>query len=285
MLILTNTTDNIQLVLWSSVTTNQLDIVSCWRDVDMPTDTVFTPWRTVSASNNTTDVNIVTAPASWYQRIVDTISVYNKDTTTKTVTIKFDANWTEYIIAKVDLYTLERLEYSEWEWVRIFTSQWALKTTQTWGNNPISSSTTTVILGSDVVNNNAVANTIADVTGLSFAVTNWNTYWYRASIAYTANATTTWSRRAVNWPTGTLIAMSRYALTTTTETLNYGVTAFNSPAASNATSASTSGNNAILEWIFTATANGTFIIRFASEVASAAITAKAGSILEYQQVL
>ena len=57
------------------------------------------------------------------------------------------------------------------------------------------------------------------------------------------------------------------------------------PAACNATSASASGNIATLKWMFTASSSWTFIIRFASEVASSAIVAKAWSILEYQQVL
>jgi hypothetical protein len=112
MLVLTATTDNIQVVLGATVTTNQLQCVSAWRDV---TTTTYTPGRTVTNTNNTTDVNIVPAPNSSTQRVVDLISVYNKDTVLQTVTIKFDDNGTEYIIWKGDVAVGGRVEYSEGE--------------------------------------------------------------------------------------------------------------------------------------------------------------------------
>jgi hypothetical protein len=60
------------------------------------------------------------------------------------------------------------------------------------------------------------------------------------------------------------------------------VQAFDSPAASNATSV-VAVNMCVMEGHFTPTANGTFIARFASEVANSAIVAKAGSVCYYQQ--
>jgi len=138
-----------------------------------------------------------------------------------------------------------------------------------------------VTLTSDVTNNNATANTIADVTGLSFSVVSGRTYRFRALIAYTAAATSTGSRWAINGPATSLLAYnSRYSLTTTTQTTNY-LNAYNTPATSNATSATTTGNIAIIEGILTPTASGTVVVRFASEVANSAIVAKAGSILEW----
>lgn len=140
-----------------------------------------------------------------------------------------------------------------------------------------------VVLGSDVTNNNASANTIADVTGLSFAVVAGNKYWFKFVIPYTSAATTTGSRWAVNGPAVTrLNYTSRYTLTATTETVNYA-DAYDIPAASNAT-ALTSGNLAIIEGIIVPSANGTVIARFASEVSSSAIVAKAGAVCQYQQV-
>ncbi|QQS17909.1 hypothetical protein IPL68_04590 [Candidatus Saccharibacteria bacterium] len=136
-------------------------------------------------------------------------------------------------------------------------------------------------LGSDVTNNNATANTIADVTGLSFAVTSGKTYRFRANVAYTAAATTTGSRWSVNGPANTLLTYtSRYGITATTETVNY-LAAYDSPAASNSDSPATGGNTATIEGIVTPSANGTVIIRFASEVSSSAIVAKAGSTIEW----
>lgn len=93
------------------------------------------------------------------------------------------------------------------------------------------------------------------------------------------------NRWCVNHAWWTLSAYSRYSLTSSSDTINHWVTAVDSPATSNATSGSTIANIAIVEWFFTASSTGTFIIRFASEIASSAIVAKAGSILQYQEVL
>lgn len=108
MLILTNTTDNIQVVLGGSITTNQLQCVSSWRDI---TASAYTAGRTVVNTNNTTDVNIVDAPAGSTQRVVDFINIYNRDTVTQTVTVKYDANGTEYILWQGSLASGQILTY------------------------------------------------------------------------------------------------------------------------------------------------------------------------------
>lgn len=145
---------------------------------------------------------------------------------------------------------------------------------------------TRVVLQNDVTNNNAVANTLQDVTGLSFAVVAGQRYWFKFSIIYTAQATTTGSRWSVNGPTTTALAYtSEYSLTATTTTRNATNIAYNSPAASNATSATTGpSNTAEIQGFVQPSANGTVIARFASEVANSAIVAKTGSFVEYTQV-
>jgi hypothetical protein len=139
-----------------------------------------------------------------------------------------------------------------------------------------------VTLASDVVNNNATANTIQDVTGLSFSVTAGVTYRFRALIIYSAAAITTGSRWSINGPASpTLLAYtSRYPNSSAAETLNSAV-AYDMPAASNGVSPFTTGNIASIEGIIKPSANGTFIIRFASEVGGSAITALAGSTLTW----
>lgn len=135
-----------------------------------------------------------------------------------------------------------------------------------------------VILGADVVNNDV---TIADVTGLSFAVTSGMRYWFRAVVRYTAAATTTGSRWTINGPTTTeLTYHSQYSLDATTDTFNTAV-AYDIPAASNASSADMAGNVAIIEGFILPSANGSVIVRFASGVGSSAITAEAGSFIQY----
>jgi hypothetical protein len=133
-----------------------------------------------------------------------------------------------------------------------------------------------VVPPTTIVNANATANTLADIAELGFNVIP-GTYRFRFVIRYDAAATTTGARFTVNGPTtSALTYRSLYTLTATTETLNHGLTAFNQPAAANATSL-TNGNIAIIEGIATFTASGTLLPRFASEVSSSAITVLPGS--------
>jgi len=149
--------------------------------------------------------------------------------------------------------------------------------------SPTVSVLNTVVLSSDVTNNNASANTIADVTGLSFSVTAGQTYWFRFTIPYTSAATTTGSRWAINGPASPTMLnyTSTYTLTATSNTVN-SATAYDTPAAANATSLTT-GNVAVVEGVITPSSNGTVIARFASEVSSSAVVAKAGAILQWMR--
>lgn len=143
---------------------------------------------------------------------------------------------------------------------------------------------TRVFLPSDVINNNAVANTIADVTGLSFAVTANTTYQFRFVIVYSSAATTTGSRWSINGPATTHMGYtSQYTITATSITNNAALSGYNLPAASNASSLTTN-NRCIIEGEIRPSANGTVIARFASEVANSAVTAVASgrSYVEYQ---
>lgn len=140
-----------------------------------------------------------------------------------------------------------------------------------------------VFLPADVVN--SANNTLADVTGLSFAVTAGRRYRFKAFIVYTAAATTTGSRWTVNGPAITSLSYrSEYSLTTTTRTTNDGLGAHQLPAAANATSVA-ADNIAIVEGVFVPSASGTLAIQNASEVDTSAITAKANvSWLEWEEI-
>jgi hypothetical protein len=149
-----------------------------------------------------------------------------------------------------------------------------------------------VVLSSDVTNNNAVANTIADVTGLSFAVTSGSTYWFRFVIRYTAAATTTGSRWSINGPTTSNMAFKvsipLIATVNSTDAVSdSNMIAYDNPATANATSPNNTGTGGaivIIEGLITPSANGTVIARFSSEVANSAIIARAGSCVFYQQL-
>lgn len=283
MIILNVTTDKIQIDLDESATT-QLPCFACFRD---RTNTTFAPNRTAINTNNTAAVDLVSSPAASTQRIVDFISVYNVDNINHAVTVVFNDNGTLYTIRKVTLAPQEALEYAEGQGWRVIASSGAIKHSINQGANASSTGFTTVVLGSDQTNNNAVANTIQDVTGLSASFTAGKMYWFKFVIYFTSAATATGSRWAVNASAGTaanLSLTSEYSLTTTTTTRNALIQAFDSPAACNATSAATTNNMAIIEGYFIPTANCTFIARFASGVSSSAVIAKAGSCLFYQQL-
>jgi hypothetical protein len=162
----------------------------------------------------------------------------------------------------------------------------SIKTSVNQGNAPTTTGRSIVVLADDVVTSPAVANTITDVTNLSFAVTSGTHYWFRFVIPYASSATANGSRWTINGPATSLLAyISNYSLTATTWTFNTAV-AYDTPAASNATSAATAGNIAIIEGHIKPSANGTVIARFASEGATAAsITAKAGAFVEYQALI
>lgn len=137
-----------------------------------------------------------------------------------------------------------------------------------------------VVLTADVANATATANTLADVTGLSFPVAAGVRYHFKFVIPYTAAATTTGSRWTINGPALTsLHYVSDYSLTTASRTTNEALNTYNLPAAANVTSAATGSNMAIIEGIILPSAAGSVIARFASEVASSAITAKAGAFV------
>ena len=116
----------------------------------------------------------------------------------------------------------------------------AIKQTISQGNAPITTGYSMAVLASDVINNNATANTIADVTGLSFPVTAGGKYYFKFVIPYTAAATTTGSRWSINGPANTFLQyLSEYTLAATTTTRNANNTAFDLPAASNTASGGT----------------------------------------------
>ena len=286
MIILTNTTDKIVIDLLGTVATNQLKCFVSYRDT---TSTSITPGRNVSFTNNTTAVDLLPAPATSTQRIVDYISVFNNDTANATVYIQFSDNGGLYELFVTTLAPGDKIEYQEGQGFKVLTNNGSIKTSLNQGNNPLSSVMQTVITSTDVVNNNAVANTIADITGLSFNVLAGNRYYFKFVINYSAAATTTGARFSVSGPASpfSLNYMSEYSLTATTTTRNANNISYDLPAASNATSAQAiafGGNLAIIEGFIIPSADGTVIGRFASEVANSAITVKAPSALYYQLI-
>ena len=266
--------------LAATVLTSQLKCYASWRDSEVGE---LNPGFTSVDTNNATPVNLVPAPASPYVRGVDFITIHNSDTSSQTVTIKVGTR----ILYKVTLAVGENLQWTNASGFVVISAAGTVKTSVNQIAGPSDSGFSIVVLASDVVNSNAVANTLADVTGLSFSMTSGKLYHFEFYCYFTAALTTTGSRWAVNASAGTaanLSMTSEYALTTTTTTRNANVLAFDSPAAASATSGSLTNNLATMKGVIRADMNGVLIARFASEVASSAITCKAGSFVLYRQI-
>lgn len=288
MIVLDATTNSIQAVLAGAVTTSQLNCFASWRDI---TTSAYTPGKSVTNTNDTTDVSIVTAPGASTQRVVDYLSVYNADTVAATVTLKFDVSGTEYVLWKGQLSAAEKLEYVEGTGFRVFSTSGVPKTVAVpQGASYVANQLNVVSLASDVTNATTV---IADVTGLSFAVVAGQVFWFRFAIWYSSPATTTGSRWAINGPgSPTYLAVKvqtpliATANSTDATSENY-VVAYDTPTTANTASPSnsTSGAIATMEGYIQPSADGTVIARFASEVGASTITAKAGSYCEWMRTL
>jgi hypothetical protein len=279
MIALTATNQILELNTSSS---SNIDVIVSYTDHTTTGGTLGTQDSLITTATNTT---ILSAPASSTQRQVKMISINNTSATTNTIIVRKDVGSTEYDIIRAILSENERLEYTDMLGWEVYANSGGRKSSINQGNSPTSSAISASVLASDVVNNNATANTIQDVTGLSFPVISGKTYWFNFQIQYSAAATTTGSRWSINGPTTTrLNYLSEYSLTTTTTTRTAQNTAYDLPAASNASSATTGGNWAVIEGMITVSADGNVIARFASEVASSAITALAGSVVYYQQL-
>lgn len=282
MLLLDTTSAKLRL---TTSGTTAIDAHSSWADLNSGT---VTPGATNVQIASATTTDLVGSPGSSTFRTVKTVTIRNTHASaTCTCTVIHTNGTTAVELFKMPLGPGEEIHYHEnagfWAIDNVGRAKWSASQV----NTPSINALNAVALTSDVTNNNASANTIADITGLSFAVNSGETYWFRFTILYTAAAGATGSRWSVSGPgSPTLLAYrSNYALTTTTETLNAGLGAYDLPAASNATTPVTTGNIAIVEGIITPSSSGTVIGRFASEVSSSAIVAKAGSLLEWYRTL
>lgn len=269
-------------------------LTSATCDVDVHASYVDLSGSTVTPGNDNTNITtattttIVTSPASSTYRTVKTVSIRNAHATDPVdVTAIHTDGTTAVDLVKATLLAGYALHYDEHAGWTTRDTLGRIVAIDTPSVPAAGTNLNTVVLASDVTNDDASANTIADVTGLSFSVTAGETYWFRFVIMYTAAATTTGSRWSVSGP-GAPTALryrSEYSLTTTSRTTTEGHAAYDLPAAANATSAATGANIAVVEGFIRPSSSGTVIARFASEVSSSAIVAKAGSICFWQRTL
>lgn len=281
MLLLASTSDLLRVV---SSSTSDLDVQANWADLSSGS---VTPGRTNTAISTATTTTVVGSPAASTYRTVKQMSIRNKGGSTNVVTITHTDGTTAVEVIEATLAPDCSLQYHESAgWWVTDTQGRAVVVNMTNVGSPITDADTIVRLTSDVTNNNGTANTIADVTGLSFSVTAAKLYWFEFNIVYTAAATTTGSRWSINGPASPtyLDYTSEYSLTSTTTTRNALLQAYDVPSGSNATSAATGNNWANIYGVIQPSADGTVIARFASEVSSSAIVAKVNSYVRYRQI-
>jgi len=110
MIILDATTKSLQFTLSGTVATNQLPFSASYVD---STGTATTPGEQDGVSNNTTAVNVVSAPASSTQRLIKNIIIQNADTAAATVTIIYNNNSTLRNIFVATLAVGDQLIYED----------------------------------------------------------------------------------------------------------------------------------------------------------------------------
>jgi hypothetical protein len=135
-----------------------------------------------------------------------------------------------------------------------------------------------VTLGSD---ESVTTTAFANVSGLSFAVVSGTTYRFEAFILFTTAAGGTGANFSVNGPASpTFLAYhAQFGAASSTAVSTSNRNAYNAGAAGSG--ADTGGNFAYIRGIVIPSASGTFYVSFATEVAASAVTAKAGSTLEW----
>jgi len=284
VLTLDGTTDTIEVSLASAHTTNPLHCVASWRD---KLSAAYTPGKSLANTNGTTPVVAVAAPAASTQRAVDAFSVYNSDTVSHLVTVKYDANGTEYTLFRALVGPGATLHYIHDRGWRVLTPQGAFRSANTATSfaTPTAGEWRTLVLGADVANDSIIANLLMPLDGLAVPVKAGQRYVGRWTIFYTTAATATGSRWILNGaPYELLMHRTRISTSTTNVDRIEGASAYVTPNGASLTSAATAANGAIIDAFIHAYADGFLTPQFSSEVLSSAVTAKRGSFVEFAAV-
>jgi len=131
-----------------------------------------------------------------------------------------------------------------------------------------------ILLGSDVSNSTT---SLADATGLSFSVKNGVSYRFRFWVVFQTAATTTGCSLSVNAPSTSLLAYRVEIPTSASASVLGFKRAVNTATTGTDVDSATSNLLAFIEGVLVPSADGTLIVRFASEVAASNCTIKAGS--------
>lgn len=285
MILLASTSDVLRLVTADAAT---VDVFATWADNASGTITVG---RTNTLISTATTTDIVASPASSTYRSIKSVTIRNRHALVpcRITVIHRASGPVDAEMLSVSLQPGDSLIYTEhdaWRYLRGPYGTLASAHERVW-LDPTIGAVFTQVLPASVANAKATANRLIDVQDLQFSVREGQRYWFCFTLMYTAAATTTGSRWSIYGPGSptALRYLSENSLTTTSKTNIEGISTYDLPAASNASSAATGANLATIEGFIDApTCDGIVYPRFASEVLSSAITLLRGSRVEWQRV-
>jgi hypothetical protein len=283
MIILTNTSDKIQVTLSNNTVSSNMMCYASYRDT---TSSAISPLRNVISTNNTTAIDLVDSPTASTQRIIDYLSIYNTDTVSNEVTILFNNGTNTYRLFVAKIATGDKIEYQEGYGFKVIGNGYSTKTATVFNNVVDPSDFGIFVLGNDVVSNGIVANAGIEVPNLTVPVKANNGYWFRYVLFFDANATTTGSKWNIYGPEGVIYYYITFPITSTTQYIMGGQSVYNTPGGPQATSPATTGNVTLIEGFLRVSRDGFIIPIFASELASPNnITLKADSFVMYKKTI
>lgn len=286
MIILTETTDKIKVVLSNNVQTNQLHCYSSYREL---TSNSIEPKRNLTLTNNTTPVDLVPSPSSSKQFSVDYFSIYNNDTIAATVSVLFEDNSLSYELFSGKLNFGDKLEYQDKIGFRTSDFNGSYKTSifsQDYMNITATNSNLTVLTAA-IVNSDLVANTLADVPGLSFSMTANSWYYFKFFLYMSTNASGNGCRLTITGPTFSSLCYRVQIPTGTTTLATFeALNIYDSTAPLAASLPTTLLHNSIVEGMILPSSDGNLMLRFSSEGAGTTNRAeiRKGSFVYYQKI-
>jgi len=286
MITLVNTADKIQVYLSASVTTNNVNCYTAYRDT---TTTSISPIGYYTASNGSTAIDLISSPASSTQRLVEYISIHNTDTSPTDVYIQFSDNGTKYILQKAILQPNDKLEYSDKSGFKVISNVGTIKTNLTQLYIPTNSSQSISVLDRDITfSPSQVSSWInTELCVFGFPVEENGLYSFDLLAFYDTSATTNGARFNLLTDGGDLTGYYYWkSLTTTSWTVGYAITnPLTSPSAVDASSAATTANNVVIRGFIRAGKDEFIKLWLAPEEASpSTITLKAGSRVQFFKV-
>lgn len=109
---LDSTAKTIEVILSSTVASNQLDWVAAYVDIDQANASWANANENNGVTNNAVAVTMVNAPASGETRKIDFINVHNNDTASAEVTVRLNNSASVRVLAKVTLEPGDSLFYT-----------------------------------------------------------------------------------------------------------------------------------------------------------------------------